>query len=201
MLELHRLEVNGFRVDTATPLELAFSITRLTEPLARIEVESAFTLDGEVSGLVLEINRLAVQSGGWDMDRGGGALTWSYSLARLFVPWIAMLSLTVAFKRGEHIAMAMLLTRTPRAFRRFAQIVSLVLIGLFGVALAWFGAEFFIGSNQLFMISDFLQLSHKWVTAAVPVSGVILCVHLADGAALLGTDAAIDGPIDAEERA
>jgi len=122
----------------------------------------------------------------------GSALTWSYSLARLFVPWIAMLSLTVAFKRGEHIAMAMLLSRAPRAFRRFAQIVSLVLIGLFGIALAWFGTVFFTGSTQLFMISDFLQVSHKWVTAAVPVSGVILCVHLADGAALLGTDGAID---------
>ena len=122
----------------------------------------------------------------------GSALTWSYSLARLFVPWIAMLSLTVAFKRGEHIAMAMLLARAPRGFRRFAQIVSLLLIGLFGVALAWYGAIFFTGSTQLFMISDFLQVSHKWVAAAVPVSGVILCVHLADGTALLGTDGAID---------
>ena len=125
----------------------------------------------------------------------GSALTWSYSLARLFVPWIAMLSLTVAFKRGEHIAMGMLLARAPRPFRRFAQIVSLVLIGLFGIALAWFGTTFFAGSTQLFMISDFLQVSHKWVAAAVPVSGVILCVHLADGAALLGTD----GAIEAEE--
>jgi TRAP-type C4-dicarboxylate transport system permease small subunit len=122
----------------------------------------------------------------------GSALTWSYSLTRLFVPWIAMLSLTVAFKRGEHIAMAMLLKHTPRSVRRFAQIVSLALIGLFGAALAWFGYAFFIGSTQLFMISDFLQVSHRWVTAAVPISGAILCVHLADGAALLGTDGAID---------
>lgn len=122
----------------------------------------------------------------------GSALTWSYSLARLFVPWIAMLSLTVAFKRGEHIAMGMLLTRAPKAFRRVAQIVSLALIGLFGVALAWFGTMFFAGSTQLFMISDFLQVSHKWVTAAVPVSGVILCIHLADGVALLGSDSVID---------
>ena len=123
----------------------------------------------------------------------GSALTWSYSLARLFVPWIAMLSLTVAFKRGEHIAMGMLLTRAPKAFRRVAQIVSVALIGLFGVALAWYGAVFFAGSTQLFMISDFLQVSHKWVTAAVPVSGVILCIHLADGVALLGSDGSVDG--------
>ncbi len=118
----------------------------------------------------------------------GSALTWSYSLARLFVPWIAMLSLTVAFKRGEHIAMGMLLDRAPPAARMMARNLSLALIGLFGVALAWFGYAFFAGSTQLFMISDFLQVSHKWVTASVPVSGLILCVHLADGAALLGSD-------------
>lgn len=122
----------------------------------------------------------------------GSALTWSYSLARLFVPWIAMLSLTVAFKRGEHIAMGMLMNRAPPGARQAARILSLVLIGLFGAALVWFGFTFFIGSTQLFMISDFLQVSHKWVTVAVPVSGIILCVHLADGAALLGSDAPLE---------
>ena len=35
------------------------------------------------------------------------ALTWSYSLTRLFLPWLAMLSLTVAFKSGEHVAISM----------------------------------------------------------------------------------------------
>ena len=38
----------------------------------------------------------------------GAPPSWSYSLARLFVPWIAMLSLTVAFKSGEHVAMTAL---------------------------------------------------------------------------------------------
>ena len=37
------------------------------------------------------------------------ALTWSYSLTRLFLPWLAMLSVTVAFKSGEHVAMAVIL--------------------------------------------------------------------------------------------
>lgn len=116
----------------------------------------------------------------------GGALTWSYSLARLFVPWIAMLSLTVAFKRGEHIAMGMLMTRAPAPMRRAAKWTGVALVGLFGLALLWYGAGFFADSTQLFMISDFLQVSHRWVAVALPVSGVILCVHLADGVALLG---------------
>jgi TRAP-type C4-dicarboxylate transport system permease small subunit len=118
----------------------------------------------------------------------GSALTWSNSLARLFVPWIAMLSLTVAFKRGEHIAMGMIASRAPAWMLRIAQGVGVLVIGLFGVALFWYGIGFFRDSTQLFMISDFLQISHQWVAVAVPLSGLILIVHLADGVALLGTD-------------
>ncbi len=108
----------------------------------------------------------------------GSALAWSNSLARLFVPWIAMLSLTVAFKRGEHIAMGMLVTRAPTWILRLAQGFGLAVVGLFGAALFWYGIPYFIDSTQLFMISDSLQISHHWVAIAVPVSGLILCIHL-----------------------
>ena len=116
----------------------------------------------------------------------GHALTWATSLARLFLPWIAMLSVTVAFKRGEHIAMAMLVRRLPAPARRAAQAVGVAALALFALALVWYGTGFFADSTQLFMVSDFLQVSHKWVAASVPVSGAVLCVHLAHGAALLG---------------
>ena len=43
------------------------------------------------------------------------ALTWSYSLTRLFLPWLAMLSVTVAFKSGEHVAISMAITSTLKA--------------------------------------------------------------------------------------
>ena len=56
----------------------------------------------------------------------------------------------------------------------------------FALALMWYGFAFFAGSNQLFMVSDFLQVPHKWVTASVPVAGLVLLAHLAQGAALLG---------------
>ncbi len=118
----------------------------------------------------------------------GSALSWSNSLARLFVPWIAMLSLTVAFKRGEHIAMGMLVTRAPALVLRLAQGLGLIVVALFGFLLFWFGIPYFLDSTQLFMISDSWQISHHWVAVAVPLSGLILCVHLVDGVALLGDD-------------
>ena len=124
----------------------------------------------------------------------GHALAWSYPVARMLIPWIAMLSVTCAFKQGEHIAMSMLVGRAPRPVIVAAQAVGVLSVALFALALAWTGAGFFAGSGQLVMISDSIQVSDRWMTAAVPVSGIVLLVHLADGAALLGAAARADAP-------
>jgi TRAP-type C4-dicarboxylate transport system permease small subunit len=124
----------------------------------------------------------------------GHALAWSYPVARMLIPWIAMLSVTCAFKRGEHIAMSMLLARVPPPAIVAAQAVGVLSVALFALALAWTGAGFFAESGQLVMVSDTIQVSDRWMTAAVPISGLVLLVHIADGAALLGAVAHEAGP-------
>ena len=111
----------------------------------------------------------------------GAALSWTYSLARLFVPWIGMLSLTVAFKSGEHIAMGMLLKALPAGMVRLTGYLSVAVIGVLALLLIWFGWLFFLNSTQYYMVSDQLQVHHRWVAACVPVTGLILLVHLVDG--------------------
>ena len=115
----------------------------------------------------------------------GAALSWTYSLARLFIPWIAMLSITIAFKSGEHIAMAMLLERFPAPAATALRCFNLALIGLSGLLLVWYGWEFFVNSTQYFMVSDQIQVHHRWVAACMPVTGLVLLVHLVCGFALL----------------
>lgn len=115
----------------------------------------------------------------------GEALSWTYSLARLFMPWIGMLSITIAFKGGEHVAMNLLLGLVPAGITRAIQWTSVALIGLFALLLLWFGWDFFLGSNQYYMVSDQLRIHGRWVAACMPVSGAILLVHLADGVRLL----------------
>lgn len=117
-------------------------------------------------------------------------LYWFYSqtrpsMTRLFLPWLAMLSITVAFKRGEHIAISVLIRRLPRPAVRAMQVVNLIVVAAFGVALIWYGIPFFNNSTQLFMISDQLQVSHKWTALSVPMCGAIMCVHLLSGWALV----------------
>jgi TRAP-type C4-dicarboxylate transport system permease small subunit len=116
----------------------------------------------------------------------GHALSWTYSVARMLIPWIGMLSVTCAFKQGEHIAMTMLLARAPRPVIVAAEALGVLSIAAFAAALAWTGAGFFAESGQLVMVSDAIQVSDRWVNAAVPVSGLVLLVHVAHGTALLG---------------
>ncbi|MDP6954293.1 MAG: TRAP transporter small permease subunit [Alphaproteobacteria bacterium] len=116
----------------------------------------------------------------------GHALIWGTSLARLLLPWIAMLSVTVAFKRGEHIAMGMFVSRLPGAMRHLTVLVGLALVAGFALALVWYGYGFFVDSTELIMVSDKLQVSAKWVAASVPVSGLVLLLHLVQGRVLLG---------------
>jgi len=124
-------------------------------------------------------------------------LSWTYSLARLFIPWIGMLSITVAFHKGEHVAMGMISGVLPERFATVLRYLVLASIALFAMMLLWFGWHFFVSTTQYYMVSDQLQVHGRWVAACVPLSGAILLIHLVNGAALLEAqrpEAAGDGP-------
>lgn len=124
-------------------------------------------------------------AGFFHMLATGEALSWTYSLARLFIPWIGMLSITVAFKGGEHVAMNMLLRVVPERFAVFLRWASVVFVATFALLLVWYGGDFFLGSTQHYMVSDQIQVHARWVVACVPATGVILAVHLVQGLRLL----------------
>ena len=113
------------------------------------------------------------------------ALSWTYSLARLFIPWIGMLSITVAFHSGEHVAMNIVARLVPQPLVMVLQYTVLFIVGVFSILLLWFGWQFFVSTSQYYMVSDQLQVHARWVVACVPVSGALLLLHLVNGASLL----------------
>ena len=117
-------------------------------------------------------------------------LAWLYSqtrpsMTRLVLPWVAMLSVTVGFKSGEHVAIGMLVRHLKPPMQTILQAVNYVLVAIFGVLLIWFGIGFFENATQYFMVSDTLQVSHKWTNIVMPICGVIMCVHLLSGLSLV----------------
>lgn len=111
----------------------------------------------------------------------GDALSWTYSLSRLFIPWLGLLSITVAFRRGEHIAMSSLMEILPRPIGLAARAANYVIVGIFALLLIWYGANYFIESRDYVMVSDQIQIHSRWVAIAVPITGVVTLVHVLCG--------------------
>lgn len=111
----------------------------------------------------------------------GNTLSWTYSLARLFLPWIGFLSMTISLRYGEHVAMTLLVRSLPRALLTAAAGACLAVIALFALMLVWYGWNFFLGTSQIYMVSDQIQVHGKFTAIVVPLSGVIILLHLVQG--------------------
>ncbi|QTP54820.1 TRAP transporter small permease subunit [Billgrantia sulfidoxydans] len=115
----------------------------------------------------------------------GSSLSWTYSLARLFLPWIGFLSMTISLRYGEHVAMTLLVRSLPRVLLKLAAGLCLAVIGVFGLLLLWYGWDYFLGASQVYMVSDRIQIPGKFTAVVMPVSGAIILLHLVQGFALL----------------
>lgn len=115
----------------------------------------------------------------------GSALSWTYSLARIFLPWIGFLSMTISLRYGEHVAMTLLVRSLPRPLIKVAAATCLAVIALFALLLVWYGWGYFLNATQMYMISDNIQLSNRFTAVVVPISGGIILLHLVHGFALL----------------
>lgn len=115
----------------------------------------------------------------------GGALSWTYSLARLFLPWIGLISITIAFHSSEHVAMTIVVKRLPAAIVRVCAMLCLAVIAIFALLMVWYGWGYFMNATQIYMVSDTIQISARSTAAAVPLTGAIILLHLSRGFDLL----------------
>ena len=93
--------------------------------------------------------------------------------------------MTISLRYGEHVAMTLLVRSLPRVLIKVAAGLCLGVIALFGLMLIWYGWRFFEGASQIYMVSDQIQVSAKFTAIVVPLSGVIILLHLVQGFDLL----------------
>jgi TRAP-type C4-dicarboxylate transport system permease small subunit len=133
----------------------------------------------------------------------GDALSWTYSLARLFLPWIGLVSTTIALRSGEHVAMTLLVRLLPAPLVKLAAIATLLVMAGFALLMIWYGWSFFLNATQVYMVSDTIQISHHWTAITVPLTGAIFLLHLVYGFDLLehfsDENALIDEALDDPE--
>lgn len=106
------------------------------------------------------------------------ALSWTEELSRYLLVWSSFLGASVAFKKGAHISVSFVLDRLRPSHRMAIQFLSMGLMAVFFLVSIWYG--FLLMKLQVFQISPAMGLKMRYVYTVIPVSFVVMFVHLLD---------------------
>jgi len=102
-------------------------------------------------------------------------LFWTEEFARYCLVWSSLLGATIAFKRGEHIAVTFFMDRLPTRSRRVLGFAAGVSVAVILLVILWGGIQLIsVTSRQL---SPALRVSMAIPYAALPIAAAIMLVH------------------------
>lgn len=104
------------------------------------------------------------------------ALTWSEELTRFLLVTVSLLGAAVAFFRGSHIAVTILVDNMPRALKSLVFVLMQLLGIVFFCVLAYYGR--IIMQREAFQITPALGLSMSVIYAQFPVFSAVVVLHL-----------------------
>jgi TRAP-type C4-dicarboxylate transport system permease small subunit len=102
---------------------------------------------------------------------------WALDTALLVFAWGVFLGADVAFREDKLVNVDFVLSRMPDTLQLSVQLLLYLLIGLFLVALAYFGVDLSI-STQHRSFQGIPALSYTWVTVSMPISSVLMLITL-----------------------
>ncbi|MCC7281449.1 MAG: TRAP transporter small permease subunit [Acetobacteraceae bacterium] len=112
------------------------------------------------------------------LSRGlGSPVAWSDELARYLLVWLGFAGTMLAARRRAHIRIEVFIDRLPARARRAAEIAIQVMVGAFGLALAWWGAGL-IGRN-LDVEAISLPVPQALLYLPLPLAGIVLAIQAA----------------------
>lgn len=114
----------------------------------------------------------------------GAPTVWSEELAISLFVWVAMLSIPLGFRRGEHLAIDVLSRRLrPAMVKVLATLVSILSVAALGV-IGWYALQLLSSANRQVLpgITEGLGVPAKvsWVYAAVPVGCAIAVIFIVE---------------------
>ena len=109
------------------------------------------------------------------------ALTWSEELSRYLLVWGTFFGATLAYKRGNHIAVTFVIDFFPTKLRVWFNILTYLLSLAFCYIVVQQGLSMI--QMQVFQVSPALQLPMKYVYWSIPVSFGIMILHTFAGIA------------------
>ena len=103
------------------------------------------------------------------------ALTWSEELSRYLLVWGTFFGATLAYKRGNHIAVTFIIDFFPTRLRVWFNVFTYLLSLAFFVIVAQQGLNMI--TMQVFQVSPALQMPMRYVYWSIPLSCGIMILH------------------------
>jgi len=109
------------------------------------------------------------------------ALTWSEELSRYLLVWGTFFAATMAYKRGNHIAITFVIEALPKKIHALFVILSYLLSLVFFAAAGYYDIEMI--QMQVFQISPAMSIPMKYIYYSIPISMLIMMLHALAGIA------------------
>lgn len=105
-------------------------------------------------------------------------LPWPVPISRILLVWIALIGISVALKKGEHVAIEGVIRALPARYEKLIRFFGYFLISVWLGIVIWQGWLATLRADQLMMISANIQIKFMWRFMAVPISGIIQFIHV-----------------------
>ncbi len=102
-------------------------------------------------------------------------LFWTEEFARYCLVWASLLGSAVAVKRGQHIAVTVLVERFPPALSRVCKVLALIAVVMMLSIILWGGIQLVAITRA--QISPALRMPMSVPYAAIPVGAALMLVH------------------------
>jgi TRAP-type C4-dicarboxylate transport system permease small subunit len=97
---------------------------------------------------------------------------WGEQAALLLMIWYVMLAAAAGVREGFHIRITVLADNLPPKSKRIINLASHVIVGLFGLAMAWWGIE--LARETWHHVIPTLGLSRGYAYVPIPISGLLI---------------------------
>jgi TRAP-type C4-dicarboxylate transport system permease small subunit len=102
-------------------------------------------------------------------------LFWTEEFARYCLVWSSLLGATIAFKRGEHIAVTFFLDRFPPRSRRVLMFAAEMSVAALLAVILWGGIHLIMVTSR--QLSPALRISMAVPYSALPIAAAVMLVH------------------------
>jgi TRAP-type C4-dicarboxylate transport system permease small subunit len=104
------------------------------------------------------------------------SIPWSEEVARYLMVWLTFLGIGPVMRVGGHVAIDTIQSVVPAGPAQLLRVLTQALAGVFCALLAWFGLALI--ERTIEQTTAVTEISFAWVSAAIPIGGLLGVWHL-----------------------